>query len=114
MTASGKKISLVLCAMLLLTGMVAISHAAQPVSPDLDLEHKRTKLAMRWLEPEPHMALAKLISDRRDRLLAFYILENIRRTGFPKEVFDQAFDQVFRERDAFDNSPEAEAVALAA
>jgi len=85
--------------------------AAQAESTDPQLQHLRNELAMRWLEPEPHMALAKYIYDRGDRLLAFYILENIRRTRFPMEVFDQAFDQVFRGHGPFDNSQEAVAAA---
>jgi tetratricopeptide (TPR) repeat protein len=99
-----------------LTGVLVLvlPLGAQPATHDLELEQLRTELAMRWLEPEPHMALAKYVHDRGDRLLAFYILENIRRTRFPQEVFDQAFSDVFLERKDFDNSPEAEAAARTA
>ena len=114
MTKNGTKRFLPACAMLLLTGVFIQPLGAQPTLPDLEIERLRTELAMRWLEPEPHMALARYIHDRGDRLLAFYILENLRRTRFPEEVFDQAFDQSFHGRDAFDNSPEAEASARAA
>ena len=42
----------------------------------------RTDFAMRFLEPAPHMALAKYYVDRGNRLLAFDILEAARRTRF--------------------------------
>ena len=118
MATRGLKKILATCAAILLIGASSLPLDAQPTSPDLDLdldlEQLRTELAMRWLEPEPHMALAKSIHDHGDRLLAFYILENIRRTRFTTEIFDQAFNQVFREREAFENSPEAAAAARAA
>jgi tetratricopeptide (TPR) repeat protein len=114
MRPNGSKKDPATYATLLLMSVFCLYVGAQSVSPDSELEHLRTELAMRWLEPEPHMALAKLIHDRGDRLLAFYIVENIRRARFPQEVFDRAFDQLFREREPFDNSSEAEASARAA
>jgi hypothetical protein len=40
---------------------------------DNQLKRLRADYAMRFLEPEPHMALAKYFFDRGDRLQAFYI-----------------------------------------
>jgi len=51
---------------------------------------------MRFLEPAPHMALAKYYLDHGNRLPAFDILEAARRGHFEEAVFNQAFQLTFR------------------
>jgi len=55
------------------------------------LDQIRHDLAMRYLEPSPHMALAKFYFDKGDRLQSFYILEAARRGRFEEAIFNQAF-----------------------
>ncbi|MEP6819139.1 MAG: hypothetical protein ABJA18_06365 [bacterium] len=81
---------------------------AQERSPNL-AELQRA-YAMRFLEPEPHMALAKYHFDRGDRLLAFITVEAARRGRFEEKIFNPAFYRAF---DGFDNSKAAEARLLA-
>jgi len=64
---------------------------------------------MHFLEPAPHMALAKYYKDHDNRLLAFYILETARRTRFEEAIFNRAFQMTFG---GFDNSTAAEAALL--
>ena len=66
--------------------------------------------AMRYLEPEPHMALAKYYFDHGDRIEAFFITEAARRGRFEEKVFNPAFYWAF---DGFDNSKGAETRLLA-
>src|SRR5687768_16359486 len=89
--------------------------AAQGQAPPQSqtLERLREDLAMRYMEPEPHMALAKYHRDAGNRLLAFYILETARRTRFEEAVFDAAFKRHFLGEKPFDNGPAAEAKLLA-
>lgn len=105
-------IMLVVCGALLL---LACAAAADPSAPESDprLLELRHQFAMRWLEPDPHMELARYLHDRGDRLQAFFIIESARRTRFPAEVFDEAFARVFRGEEPFDNSPAAQAAARA-
>ncbi len=65
---------------------------------------------MRYLEPEPHMALAKYYFDQGNRIEAFYISEAARRTRFEEKIFDPAFHRVFT---GFDNRKAAESRLLA-
>jgi tetratricopeptide (TPR) repeat protein len=85
----------------------------QAPAPDETLERLRADYAMRFMEPEPHMALAKYFRDRGDRLEAFYILETARRTNFDEEEFDAAFRRYFLGEKPFDNGKEAESKLLA-
>lgn len=55
----------------------------------------RQQLALNYLEPAPHMELAKYFWDKGDRLQAFYLLENARRARFPETQFDRAFYKTF-------------------
>ncbi len=71
------------------------------------LEHE---FALHYLEPEPHMALAKYHFDHGNKWTAFVISEEARRGRFEEKVFGAAFYHAF---DGFDNSPAAEAKALA-
>jgi len=59
------------------------------------LDQLRHDLAMRYLEPSPHMALARFYFDKGDRLQAFYILEAARRGRFEESIFNQAFLESF-------------------
>ena len=81
----------------------SIRHNQRP-----SLDQLRTEYATRFLEPGPHMALAKYFSERGNRLQAFYILETARRNWFKEEEFDTAFAQVFRGVKEHDHSPTAE------
>lgn len=87
-------------------------HTASAQAQSQTLEQLRTDFAMRYLEPAPHMALAKYYVERGNRLLAFYILEAARRTRFEQERFDQAFRIAFRGSKPFDNSRAAEEALL--
>lgn len=77
------------------------------------LEQLRHEYAMGFLDPAPHMALAKYFRDNGDRLQAFHILETARRGRFPEKEFDEAFKTHFLGEKPFDNSKEAEAKFLA-
>lgn len=79
---------------------------------DEELMALRQAQADRYLEPDPHMALARYHHDRGDRIQAFYLLEGIRRSQFEPPVFDAAFREHFLDEEPFDNSPEAEAELL--
>lgn len=76
------------------------------------LEQLRADYAMRFLEPAPHMALAKYFRDKGDRLQAFYILETARRGRFEEDEFNRAFALAFHGSQPVDASPEAEAALL--
>ena len=76
------------------------------------LDKLREDLAQRYLEPEPHLALAKYYHDRGNRLQAFLLLEYARRNLFTADQFDKAFDSTFLKPEPFDNSKEAEAALL--
>jgi tetratricopeptide (TPR) repeat protein len=76
-------------------------------------ERLREEYAMRFLEPEPHMALARHFRDAGKPLLAFNVLEGARRGRFPKEEFDRAFKTYFLGEKPFANDAEAEAKLLA-
>jgi tetratricopeptide (TPR) repeat protein len=76
------------------------------------LEELRADFAMRFLEPDAHMALAKHFRDSGNRLQAFYTLEAARRYRFEREEFDEAFDAAFRRAAPHDHSPAAEAKLL--
>ena len=82
-------------------------------APDATLGRLREDYAMRYLEPEPHMALAKYFGDRGDRVEAFFILETARRTRFEEDEFNAAFKKYFLGEEPFDNSREAESKLLA-
>ena len=82
-------------------GAVSVLSQAQ----DNELKRLRADYAMRFLEPEPHMALAKYFLDRGDRLQAFYLLEAARRSHLEEKVFNRAFQLAFR---GFDYGPDAE------
>ena len=86
---------------------------AQAAGQDATLERLKEDFAMRYMEPEPHMALAKYYRDHGDRLQAFYVLETARRTHFEEEEFNAAFKRYFLGEKPFDNSKDAESKLLA-
>ena len=88
--------------------LVCPTHPAQTTSPTLAALQR--DYAMRFLEPEPHMALAKYYFDHGNRILAFFISEDARRGRFEEKIFNPAFSRAF---DGFDNSQAAEARLLA-
>ncbi|MCM3871804.1 MAG: hypothetical protein ND895_14070 [Pyrinomonadaceae bacterium] len=74
-----------------------------------NLAKLQSEFAVRFLEPEPHMALAKYYLDHGKRLEAFYTLEAARRGHFEEAIFNTAFYRAF---DGLDNSRAAEARLL--
>ncbi len=93
--------------MLLIALLVAQSPLARAQDPTLD--QLRVDFAMRYLEPPPHMALAKYYLAHDNRLLAFDILEAARRGRFEESVFNRAFHVSVR---GVDDSESAEAALL--
>ena len=79
---------------------------------DPTLEKLREDLAARYIEAEPHMALARYYHDKGDRVQAFRLMESARRSLLSKEQFDEAFGRMFLKREPFDNSKGAEAALL--
>jgi len=55
----------------------------------------RQQIALNYLKPSPHLALAKYYWQKGDRLQAFYISEYARRARFPEPIFNQAFQISF-------------------
>lgn len=74
-------------------GIVLLTSTAP--SRAVDPIQYRNDFAMRFLEPESWMALAKQLHDRGERLTAFYLLETARRARFDQATFDHAFQQHF-------------------
>ncbi|HEY0324205.1 MAG TPA: tetratricopeptide repeat protein [Pyrinomonadaceae bacterium] len=89
---------------LIFIGLFSFSLAAHAQSGTLD--KLRYDLAMRYLEPAPHMALAKFFHDKGDRLQAFYLLEAARRGRFEEPIFNQAFVESFQ-AESSDNERDA-------
>lgn len=85
-----------------------------PIDPAQTYNSKLAELqrayAMRYLEPEPHMALAKYYFEHGNRIEAFWVVEAARRGRFEEKIFNPAFYRAF---DSFDNSEAAEARLLA-
>ena len=71
----------------------ALPSAAQNTQPGpagqaKSLERLREEYAVRYFEPEAHMALARHFRDAGRPLLAFDLLEGARRGRFEEEVFN--------------------------
>jgi tetratricopeptide (TPR) repeat protein len=94
--------------LLLLLLLVCPEHKTQ--TRNADLVSLQRAYAMGYLEPEPHMALAKYYFEHGNRIEAFWIVEAARRGRFEEKIFDPAFYRAF---DGFDNSKPAEARLLA-
>ncbi|MGH9907273.1 MAG: HEAT repeat domain-containing protein [Pyrinomonadaceae bacterium] len=73
------------------TSAIAVHSDAE----DPQLIKLRHQLALQYLEPAPHMELAKYFWEKGDRLQAFYLLESARRGRFPEAQFDRAFFKTF-------------------
>ena len=69
------------------------------------LTQLRRQLAVEYMQPAPHLALAKYYWQKGDRLQAFYISEYARRARFPEAVFNQAFANAFSGAARFSNAP---------
>src|SRR5688500_3503983 len=82
---------------------------AQPQKTDPELLRLRQEYSQRFLEPGPHMQLAKYFREKGNLIQAFYILEDARRNRFDQETFDAAFLLHFGGFAPLDNSPAEEA-----
>jgi tetratricopeptide (TPR) repeat protein len=106
-------------ALLLSLAAAALTCAAQqapqaaPARQSKSLEQLREEYALRYFEPEPHVALARHFRDAGRPLMAFNLLEGARRTRFEREAFDRAFETHFLGKKPFSNDKEAEAKLLA-
>jgi hypothetical protein len=77
---------------ILVASSCAVRSEGSPVqSQNPSIIELRAEYAMRFLEPAPHMALAKYFRDKGNRLEAFYILETARRSRLEEDEFNQAF-----------------------
>jgi tetratricopeptide (TPR) repeat protein len=91
--------------------LIMLVVSSYPVSAQgRELAELQREFARHYLEPEPHMALAKYHLDHGNRIVAFNILEAARRGRFEEKIFNQAFYRVFGD---FDNSESAEQAMLA-
>src|SRR5882724_2445201 len=100
-----------MCCQLMLTSLMLLGcHKPEARAQSTSLPELQRAYAMRYLEPEPHMALAKYYFDRGDRIEAFFITEAARRGRFEEKIFNPAFYRAF---DGFDNSQASEARLLA-
>jgi hypothetical protein len=93
-----------------LAGLFILSGEAQAQSSNLD--QLRHDWAVRYLEPHPHMALAKFYLDKGDRLQAFYLLEAARRGRFEESIFNQAFFDSFLKATSSDSDSKADTPLL--
>jgi tetratricopeptide (TPR) repeat protein len=98
----------------ILAATFACAARAQGQTPEQGktLEQLRREYAIGYLDPAPHMALAKYFRDNGNHLEAFYILETARRGRFEQKEFNEAFKTYFLGEKPFDNSREAEARLL--
>lgn len=112
---SRRSLSLLALMPCLLAGVLSCAARVQTHAPEQGktLEQLRREYAVGFLDPAPHMALAKYFRDRGNRLQAFYILETARRGRFEQKEFNEAFRTHFLGVEPFDNSKEAEARLLA-
>ena len=92
------------------SGTMQSENSVQSQGPSLS--QLRAEYAMRFLEPAPHMALAKYFRDKGNRLQAFYILETARRGRFEEDEFNKAFALAFRGSKPPDYSQTAEVALL--
>ena len=71
------------------------------------LTQLRRQLAMEYMQPAPHLALAKYYWQKGDRLQAFYISEYARMARFPEPIFNQAFASAFSGAARYSSAPVA-------
>ena len=91
---------------------LSTAEAQTPPATDPELLRLRQEYAARYLEPGPHMQLAKYFRANGNPLQAFYILESARRHRFDRETFDAAYLLHFGGFAPLDNSPAEEAKYL--
>ena len=72
---------------------------------NVKLVQLRRQLAVEYLQPAPHLALAKYYWQKGDRLQAFYISEYARQARFPEPIFNQAFANAFSGTARYSSSP---------
>ncbi|MEQ1641993.1 MAG: hypothetical protein ABL959_00945 [Pyrinomonadaceae bacterium] len=82
----------------------ALAMFAQMAPVDPELVRLRREWAIRYLEPEPHMELAKYFRAKGNAIQAFYILETARRYRFDQKEFDAAYLKYFGGFAPLDNS----------
>jgi tetratricopeptide (TPR) repeat protein len=95
--------------LVLIAGIVAV----RAQEPDRELAKLHHQWAMRYLEPAPHMELARYFKQKGNLIQAFYVLENARRYRFEEKVFDEAFLKYFGGFAPLDNSKAEEDKYLA-
>ena len=81
--------------LLLIVLLVNLTALVAAQTEDAKIVHLRQQLALNYMQPMPHLALAKYYWQKGDRLRAFYISEYARRTRFPEAIFNQAFQISF-------------------
>lgn len=93
----------------LLTSLLCVSVSfAQTNVVDPELIRLRHDWSMRYLEPGPHMELAKYFRAKGNEIQAFYILETARRYRFDQKEFDAAYIKHFGGFAPLDNSKSEE------
>ena len=83
--------------------------AGPSAGADEALDGLRMAHATHYFSADSHLALARALADRGERVRAFFVCENARRTLFTPEDFAAAHRKAFLKPDPFDNSPGAEA-----
>lgn len=106
-TANPKRIAMIsrVSLYLFLLLLMGVSGNGRNSRAQPELAQLQNDFAVRYFEPEPHMALAKYYLSRGDRQEAFLVLETARRGILEEAVFDRAFQVAF---EGFDNSKAAE------
>lgn len=69
-------------------GIAVKSTSVTGQTESTELAQLRLRLALKYLEPDPLIAIARYFWARGDRLQAFYLLEYARRARFPAKQFD--------------------------
>jgi tetratricopeptide (TPR) repeat protein len=90
---------------LLLALLISASQTCLSQGREEQLAQLQNDFALRYMEPEAHMALARYYLEHGSRMEAFFTLEAARRGRFEEAVFDRAFQLMF---EGFDNSKATE------
>ena len=80
---------------LLFVLLFTLTESAVSQTEDGKLIQLRGQLALNYMKPNAHLALAKYYWQKGDRIQAFYISEYARRARFPEPIFNQAFQFSF-------------------
>ena len=105
------KVTILLCSLVMGSSCAMRGQNSTP-GQGQSLAELRAEYAMRFLEPAPHMALAKYFRDKGNRIQAFYILETARRGRFEEDEFNKAFAVAFEGSRPPDYSQAAEMALL--